>query len=187
MNEEHIEQIANEQTRKVLDQPVYSFGLVHPHIKSAIQRAVEPLQKRVSELEEERSAIESVLYEFEQRERGIPQAHIAAELVSELRAKLSRAESSGCSIADSVARKVGNRAAFGLKKYGVTCDRTDLTPLQWLTHLQEELMDAAVYTEKLMRHEPLTNDQQIAQLTKERDELRAMVLGYTIPNELRER
>jgi hypothetical protein len=28
-------------------------------------------------------------------------------------------------------------------------ERDDLSPLQWLQHLQEELMDAAVYVEKL--------------------------------------
>ena len=37
----------------------------------------------------------------------------------------------------------------GLEKYGVTTNRTDLSVLQWLTHLQEELMDAAIYIERL--------------------------------------
>jgi hypothetical protein len=41
------------------------------------------------------------------------------------------------------------RSVRGLEKYGVTTNRTDLSVLQWLTHLQEELMDAAVYIEKL--------------------------------------
>ena len=42
-----------------------------------------------------------------------------------------------------------DREEEGLRKYGVTTERTDLTPLQWLQHLQEELMDASVYIEKL--------------------------------------
>lgn len=42
-----------------------------------------------------------------------------------------------------------SRANRGLIKYGVTTDRTDLNALEWLQHLQEELLDAAVYIEKL--------------------------------------
>jgi hypothetical protein len=41
------------------------------------------------------------------------------------------------------------RSERGLKKYGTTLDRNDLTHLEWLQHLQEELMDAALYIEKL--------------------------------------
>jgi hypothetical protein len=41
------------------------------------------------------------------------------------------------------------RAEEGKAKYGVTMDRGDLTTQQWLQHLQEELMDAVVYIEKL--------------------------------------
>lgn len=41
------------------------------------------------------------------------------------------------------------RALTGLTKYGVTTERQDLTTLQWLQHLQEELLDAAVYIERL--------------------------------------
>lgn len=49
----------------------------------------------------------------------------------------------------AVRRRLKKRAEIGLKKYGVTTMREDLTPLQWLRHLQEELMDAAVYVEAL--------------------------------------
>ena len=41
------------------------------------------------------------------------------------------------------------RAETGRRKYGVTMEREDLNFLQWLQHLQEELLDAAVYVEKL--------------------------------------
>ena len=47
----------------------------------------------------------------------------------------------------AVQRKLGERAAVGLRKYGVTTERGDLTLLDWLRHLQEELMDSAVYIE----------------------------------------
>ena len=49
-----------------------------------------------------------------------------------------------------VLTKYRDRAARGQEKYGTTLDRTDLTAQQWLLHLQEELMDATLYCEKLM-------------------------------------
>lgn len=48
-----------------------------------------------------------------------------------------------------VISKFQSRSAAGLKKYGVTLERDDLTREQWLTHLQEELMDAVNYIERL--------------------------------------
>ena len=42
-----------------------------------------------------------------------------------------------------------SREEQGLLKYGVNTERKDLTNLEWLQHLQEELMDATVYIEKL--------------------------------------
>jgi hypothetical protein len=42
-----------------------------------------------------------------------------------------------------------SRAEQGMNKYGVNTERKDLTNLEWLQHLQEELMDASVYIEKL--------------------------------------
>lgn len=41
------------------------------------------------------------------------------------------------------------RAEAGMRKYGVATTRTDLSIGQWLQHLQDELMDAAVYNERL--------------------------------------
>ena len=43
------------------------------------------------------------------------------------------------------------REEGGLSKYGVNTERTDLSTLEWLQHLQEELMDGAVYIEKLKK------------------------------------
>jgi len=47
--------------------------------------------------------------------------------------------------------KFRDRETNGLLKYGTTMDRTDLSLQQWLTHLQEELMDATVYIEAALR------------------------------------
>jgi len=51
--------------------------------------------------------------------------------------------------------KINKRAEIGLKKYGITMERTDLTKQQWLNHLQEELLDAVIYIEKLKEYESL--------------------------------
>lgn len=53
------------------------------------------------------------------------------------------------SIVESVINQFSERSRVGIKKYGVTLDRTDLNTLEWLKHLQEELMDATLYIEKL--------------------------------------
>lgn len=53
-------------------------------------------------------------------------------------------------IENKVSEKLLTRAEAGLNKYGVTMERGDLTHKQWLIHLQEELLDGAVYIEKLL-------------------------------------
>ena len=52
-------------------------------------------------------------------------------------------------IVESVIEQFKQRSEVGISKYGVTLDREDLTMLEWLKHLQEELMDATLYIEKL--------------------------------------
>ena len=54
---------------------------------------------------------------------------------------------------DKIVQKVVNdfqqRSEVGIKKYGVTLDRNDLTTLEWINHFREELMDAILYMTKL--------------------------------------
>ena len=52
-------------------------------------------------------------------------------------------------IVESVIDQFKDRSNVGIKKYGVTLDRDDLTMLEWFIHLQQELMDATLYIEKL--------------------------------------
>ena len=52
-------------------------------------------------------------------------------------------------VTEAVVAQLRTRAEKGKLKYGTTMERDDLTLMQWLQHLQEELMDAAVYVEKL--------------------------------------
>jgi hypothetical protein len=53
------------------------------------------------------------------------------------------------SIVEGVIDQFRTRAEQGYVKYGTTMDRNDLTPMQWIQHLQEELMDAVVYLQKI--------------------------------------
>jgi hypothetical protein len=52
-------------------------------------------------------------------------------------------------IVEQVVNSFSERSRVGIEKYGTTLDRDDLSLLQWLTHLQEELMDATLYIQKL--------------------------------------
>ena len=45
--------------------------------------------------------------------------------------------------------KYYERSEMGIKKYGTTLENNTLPLLDWLNHLQEELMDATLYIEKL--------------------------------------
>ena len=49
---------------------------------------------------------------------------------------------------NAVCERLKSRSATGVKKYGVTTDRTDLSLDAWLNNLQEELMDAVIYIER---------------------------------------
>ena len=50
---------------------------------------------------------------------------------------------------ENVVSQLRAREERGPSKYGVNTERTDLSTLEWLQHLQEELMDGAVYVEKI--------------------------------------
>lgn len=57
------------------------------------------------------------------------------------------------SIVNSVVQKFLSRSYIGIKKYGKTLDRDDLSTVDWITHAQEELMDGILYLEKLKQIE----------------------------------
>jgi hypothetical protein len=52
-------------------------------------------------------------------------------------------------IVESVINQFRERSEVGIKKYGVTLDRTDLSMLDWISHAQQEAMDFVLYLEKL--------------------------------------
>ena len=55
------------------------------------------------------------------------------------------------SIVEAVIAKFKKRSEVGINKYGKTLDRTDLNYKDWLNHIQEELMDAILYCERLRK------------------------------------
>jgi len=76
----------------------------------------------------------------------------------------SSAKQSTDPIVDRVIAKYHERSQAGIKKYGTMLTRDDLSELDWLKHLQEELQDATLYIERLMivrekddRLEPVLN------------------------------
>jgi len=55
------------------------------------------------------------------------------------------------SIVQSVINKFKQRSEVGIKKYGVTLERTDLSTLNWIEEAQAEAMDFCLYLERLKR------------------------------------
>ena len=52
---------------------------------------------------------------------------------------------------EAVKRRLDEREAKGMATYGVTTDKAGLDVLTWIQHLQDELLDGAVYAEELKR------------------------------------
>ena len=52
-------------------------------------------------------------------------------------------------IVQNVIDRFKQRSELGQKKYGTTLEGNTLPFLSWVTHMQEELMDAILYLEKL--------------------------------------
>ncbi len=61
------------------------------------------------------------------------------------------------SIEEKVIWKIRHRAKVGKTKYGVTMEREDLNITEWLVHLQEELLDASVYVQRLINDVNIAN------------------------------
>jgi hypothetical protein len=53
------------------------------------------------------------------------------------------------SVVQTIVERFESRAAFGRQKYGTDLDRTDLSVLDWIQHIQDELHDGILYLEKL--------------------------------------
>ena len=54
-------------------------------------------------------------------------------------------------IVQTVIAKFQKRSEVGQKKYGTTLEENNLPFLDWVQHMQEELMDAILYLEKMKK------------------------------------
>jgi len=59
---------------------------------------------------------------------------------------------------EAVRAKLLQRSARGIEKYGVTTEHAALTHMDWLAHLQEELLDAAVYLQAALASSALDGE-----------------------------
>lgn len=59
---------------------------------------------------------------------------------------------------EGVVEMLRSRSEVGVGKYGCTTADANLSPLQWTQHLQEELLDAAVYLQVLKQKLKLVYD-----------------------------
>lgn len=70
-------------------------------------------------------------------------------------------ERSDSLILAAVIADLRRRELKGLKTYGTTMDRTDLSHAEWLNHLYEEVLDSAVYLKKVINGtQGITNNQK---------------------------
>lgn len=53
-------------------------------------------------------------------------------------------------VVEEVCNDLRKRSEVGIKKYGVTLDRDDLTLKEWIQHFYEENLDAANYAKKVL-------------------------------------
>ena len=71
-------------------------------------------------------------------------------------------------VVKAVIDKYQERSEIGQEKYGTTLERDDLPTIAWMQHLQEELMDATLYLEKLKSELISTKDSlEFYKMTKE--------------------
>ena len=61
-------------------------------------------------------------------------------------------EAPECPIATEVMLSVKKRADEGMKTYGKTMERTDISTVGWIDHTIEELLDAANYLTRLKKN-----------------------------------
>lgn len=63
-------------------------------------------------------------------------------------------------VVERVVEKFVDRSDVGYKKYGVTLEDDPSEMLEWLNHLQEELMDAVLYLQKAKEEYEATSSEE---------------------------
>jgi len=63
-------------------------------------------------------------------------------------------------VVERVVDKFVGRSDVGFEKYGVTLEEDPSEMLEWLNHLQEELMDAVLYLQKAKEKYEATSSEE---------------------------
>jgi hypothetical protein len=71
------------------------------------------------------------------------------------------------SIVTRIIERFKSRAEVGKQKYNTDMDRKDLTVGEWIQHLQDELHDAYLYSEKLKVEHSIQSADEIKKLMDE--------------------
>jgi hypothetical protein len=71
------------------------------------------------------------------------------------------------SIVTKIVDRFKTRAEMGNKKYNTDLDRKDLSVFDWIQHLQDELHDAYLYSEKLKVEHSIVKANEVKQLIDE--------------------
>jgi hypothetical protein len=94
------------------------------------------------------TAVEFLLYQLKKRHGFVLDDNDLDQTIKEAKRKeRERNEMTSDSIVLSVISKFNSRSLLGIKKYGTTLEQNDTD--DFLGHLQEELMDAVLYIEKI--------------------------------------
>ena len=70
-------------------------------------------------------------------------------------------------IEDQVIERIQQRVERGLKKYNTDMERVDLTLIEWLQHAQAEMLDGAIYLERLLEEFQTKLDEAVKIITEE--------------------
>jgi hypothetical protein len=109
------------------------------------------MKKTNQELEDLYDLMELIMHELKPNTISIYRQELSAlgEMLSEVEVIPEEKPIHVDPILIKVYSKYQERSEAGIKKYGTTLENNSLPLMDWLNHLQEELMDATLYIEKL--------------------------------------
>jgi len=70
-------------------------------------------------------------------------------------------------IEDQVIARIQRRVERGFKKYNTDMEREDLNLIDWLQHAQDEMLDGAIYLERLKEEFEIRLDEAVKKITEE--------------------
>lgn len=69
-------------------------------------------------------------------------------------------------VVEAVRQDLLSRSQVGIKKYGVTLDRKDLSFKEWLTHAYEECLDMANYLKRSILEEEVQERKKLDKIAE---------------------